>query len=149
MFFCHVHGHTALTQFQIPLAEDVSNFLQQQQEEDESGESEKHLAPRNTALQNRVAKELYFPPVPATCVVTGGTGFVGQRLVEMLVERGAKRVVSLDIVPKPEEAWDHPNIEWIVGDITDPDVVNRAVKGADCVWHNTWRASISQTTAWL
>ena len=33
-------------------------------------------------------------------VVTGGTGFVGQRLVEMLLERGAKRVVSFDIVPK-------------------------------------------------
>lgn len=68
--------------------------------------------------------------VPANCVVTGGSGFVGQRLVEMLVERGvrasartaphrcppgaaaplsaveslslqAKRVVSFDIAPKP------------------------------------------------
>jgi nucleoside-diphosphate-sugar epimerase len=29
--------------------------------------------------------------------VTGGSGFVGRRLVEMLVERGASRVVSLDI----------------------------------------------------
>ena len=27
------------------------------------------------------------------CVVTGGSGFVGQRLVEMLVERGAKKYV--------------------------------------------------------
>eukprot|EP00420_Gonyaulax_spinifera_P029547 CAMPEP_0197879778 /NCGR_PEP_ID=MMETSP1439-20131203/7774_1 /TAXON_ID=66791 /ORGANISM="Gonyaulax spinifera, Strain CCMP409" /LENGTH=62 /DNA_ID=CAMNT_0043499305 /DNA_START=58 /DNA_END=243 /DNA_ORIENTATION=+ len=30
-----------------------------------------------------------FGQVPKRCVVTGGTGFVGQRLVEMLVERGA------------------------------------------------------------
>jgi nucleoside-diphosphate-sugar epimerase len=32
------------------------------------------------------------PPVPKVCVVTGGTGFVGMRLVEMLVERGAQKV---------------------------------------------------------
>ena len=31
-----------------------------------------------------------FPPVPENCLVTGGTGFVGQRVCEMLVERGAK-----------------------------------------------------------
>ena len=31
------------------------------------------------------------------CLVTGGSGFVGQRLVEMLVERGATRVISFDI----------------------------------------------------
>jgi len=42
-----------------------------------------------------------FPPVPAHCVVTGSSGFVGQRLVEMLVERGAKTVVAFDIAPKP------------------------------------------------
>lgn len=30
--------------------------------------------------------------VPKVCLVTGGTGFVGQRLVEMLVERGAEKV---------------------------------------------------------
>ena len=77
-----------------------------------------------------------FPPVPAVCVVTGGTGFVGQRLVEMLVQRGAKRVVVLDIVPKPANAWDHPAVEYVIGDITNKDDVLAAVKGADCVWHN-------------
>ena len=34
-----------------------------------------------------------FPAVPKTCVVTGSSGFVGQRLVEMLVERGARVTV--------------------------------------------------------
>jgi nucleoside-diphosphate-sugar epimerase len=34
---------------------------------------------------------------PKVCVVTGGSGFVGQRLVEMLLERGAEKVVSFDI----------------------------------------------------
>ena len=31
-------------------------------------------------------------------MVTGGTGFVGLRLVEMLVERGAEKVIAFDVV---------------------------------------------------
>ena len=78
-----------------------------------------------------------YPPLPNVCVVTGGTGFTGTRLVEMLVERGAKRVVAFDIVPKErlKYCWDHPAIEYVVGDITDAKAVAEAVKGADCVWH--------------
>lgn len=34
------------------------------------------------------ASEGPFGPVPRVCVVTGGTGFVGQRLVEMLAQVG-------------------------------------------------------------
>ncbi len=45
-----------------------------------------------------------YGPVPRHCVVTGGSGFVGQRLCEMLLERGAERVVSFDIVPMPTES---------------------------------------------
>ena len=94
------------------------------------------LAPSNTKLQNDAATKTKFPPVPNVCVVTGGTGFVGLRLIEMLIERGAKKVVSFDIVPPPATAWKHPNIEYRVGDITDYNAVNDVIKGADCVWHN-------------
>ena len=75
------------------------------------------------------------PPVPAVCAVTGGTGFVGARLVEMLVERGAKKVKVLDIVPPPSHAWQHPSIEYIVGSICDEAAVAKLVEGAGCVWH--------------
>lgn len=77
-----------------------------------------------------------FPPVPENCVVTGSSGFVGQRLVEMLVERGAKRVVAFDIAPKPADAWDRQEIVYVQGDISDKDAVFDIVQGADCVWHN-------------
>jgi nucleoside-diphosphate-sugar epimerase len=69
-------------------------------------------------------------------MVTGGTGFVGMRLVEMLVQRGAERVVSFDIVPPPAEAWRHPAIEWKIGDITDAAAVAEACSGGiDVVFH--------------
>jgi nucleoside-diphosphate-sugar epimerase len=77
-----------------------------------------------------------FPPVPAHCVVTGSSGFVGQRLVEMLLERGAERIVALDIVEKPSDAVQSARVEYVRGSITDMAVVERCVTGADCVWHN-------------
>ena len=76
-----------------------------------------------------------FPPVPKRCVVTGGMGFVGRRLVEMLVERGAEHVVAFDIAPKPADAGDDPRITWMQGDLTNQSDVDRACKDADCVWH--------------
>jgi nucleoside-diphosphate-sugar epimerase len=58
------------------------------------------------------------------------------RLVEMLVERGAERVISYDIVPRPADAWNHPAIEWVVGDVCDAAHLERVFAGVDCVWHN-------------
>ncbi|RHY38823.1 hypothetical protein DYB28_000963 [Aphanomyces astaci] len=93
-------------------------------------------SPFLSPLQRQVAETGSFPPVPKVCVVTGGTGFVGQRVVEMLVERGAEKVVSFDIVPKTADGhWDHPAIKYVVGDIADKDAVFAAVQGADCVFH--------------
>ncbi len=59
------------------------------------------VAPALSRLQAQVAAAIGSSgPVPARCLVTGGTGFVGMRLVEMLVERGARHVVSFDIVTR-------------------------------------------------
>ena len=73
--------------------------------------------------------------IPRNCVVTGGSGFVGQRLVEMLVERGAERVVSFDIAPKPKDAQESSKISYIQGDLTNPQAVLDATEGANCVFH--------------
>lgn len=73
--------------------------------------------------------------VPATCLVTGGSGFVGQRLVEMLVERGSTRVVSFDILPTPKDAMKCKQIEYIQGDLTNAEAVHNACKGVECVFH--------------
>jgi nucleoside-diphosphate-sugar epimerase len=62
-------------------------------------------------------------------------GFVGRRLVEMLVERGAERVVAFDIAPRPADAPDDDRIVWMQGDLTNPADVEKACRGSDCVWH--------------
>ncbi len=76
-----------------------------------------------------------FDDVPRTCVVTGGSGFVGQRLVEMLVERGAQRVVSFDRDPRPADASEDPRIEYVQGDVTRPQDVLDACEGTECCFH--------------
>jgi nucleoside-diphosphate-sugar epimerase len=76
-----------------------------------------------------------FTKIPKSCVVTGGSGFVGQRLVEMLVERGCQRVISFDIAPKPKDASSDPKITYIQGDITKIDVVENVCKDVEVVFH--------------
>ena len=76
------------------------------------------------------------PPVPKRCVVTGSSGFVGQRLVEMLVERGAEHVVAFDIAAPPKDHWTTPKIKYVQGDLRNLEQVTAACEGADCVWHN-------------
>ena len=90
-----------------------------------------HLSPVQAA-----ASRTPRAAVPRVCVVTGGTGFVGARLVEMLVERGAQEVRVLDVVPPPETAWRHKRVRYVVGDICSEETVAKFVAGADCVWHN-------------
>jgi nucleoside-diphosphate-sugar epimerase len=76
------------------------------------------------------------------CMVTGGSGLVGRRLVEMLVQRGATEVVSFDINdpnPDPELEFLTPmekqKVKYFKGDLTKPEDVIKATEGADCVWH--------------
>ena len=76
-----------------------------------------------------------FKKIPKSCLVTGGSGFVGQRLVEMLVERGCKRVVSFDISPQPKDAWVRKEIEYVQGDLCDYDTVLNACKGVEGIFH--------------
>ena len=87
------------------------------------------------AMARASSSSAALPPVPKNCVVTGGSGFVGRRLVEMLVERGAERVVAFDVAPRPADAKDDSRIIWQRGDLTSPSDVDEAIKGADCVWH--------------
>ena len=53
---------------------------------------------------------------------------MGQRLVEMLVERGAARVVSFDRAPKPKDALTDERVVYQQGDLCKMEDVERAVE---------------------
>lgn len=65
-------------------------------------------------------------------LVTGGSGFVGANLVTALLDRGY-HVRAFDRAPSP--LADHPHLEVLTGDITDPSVCEVAVDGMDTVFH--------------
>lgn len=73
----------------------------------------------------------------AHVLITGGAGFIGSHLVERL--RQHNRVRVLDIMRRdalrPAALHEHPNVEICVGDVMDPEAVQRAVSDVDIVVH--------------
>ena len=62
--------------------------------------------------------------------VTGGTGFVGARLIGLAVEQGHE-VRALTRRPQPERS----GVEWIEGSLEQRDALERLVEGSDAVIH--------------
>ncbi|KQX76580.1 NAD(P)-dependent oxidoreductase [Aeromicrobium sp. Root472D3] len=65
-----------------------------------------------------------------TVVVTGANGFVGARVCDALVARGA---TVRAVVRRAGTAPSLPGVEEVVGEFTDPTVAAQAVRGADAV----------------
>jgi dTDP-L-rhamnose 4-epimerase len=71
-------------------------------------------------------------------LVTGAAGFIGSHIADLLRAAGHE-VQGLDslapAVHRGRPRYLPPDLDLLVGDIRDPDVVNRAVAGADAVCH--------------
>ncbi|MEQ9408474.1 MAG: GDP-mannose 4,6-dehydratase [Fuerstiella sp.] len=75
----------------------------------------------------------------AKCLVTGGAGFIGSHLTELLLERGhdvtvldnlsTGRAVNLD------EVSGHPRLQIRTGSITDPVLLGEVVHGVEVIYH--------------
>jgi nucleoside-diphosphate-sugar epimerase len=74
-----------------------------------------------------------------TTLVTGGASFIGSHLVDQLVERGATvRVVdnlSSGRLDNIRTHVDGRRVEFMLGDLLDQDVVDRALRGVNTVFH--------------
>jgi uncharacterized protein YbjT (DUF2867 family) len=67
-------------------------------------------------------------------LVTGATGYVGGRLVPVLLERGhAVRTTTTD--PSREQPWWADRVETVVMDVLDADQVAAACEGVDAVYY--------------
>ena len=74
-----------------------------------------------------------------TSLVTGGSGYFGSLLVDRLLTAG-HRVRVLDLVADDR----HPEVEMVVGDIRDREVVDRATRGIDRIFHNVAQVPLAR-----
>jgi len=84
-------------------------------------------------------------------LITGGAGFIGSHLADELLDHGY-RVRALDVlspqVHGPERKrpeYLDPEVELIIGDVRDPQVVGRALRGIDAVYHLAAAVGIGQS----
>ncbi|MGU3537474.1 NAD-dependent epimerase/dehydratase family protein [Methylobacterium sp. A54F] len=76
----------------------------------------------------------------AKVLVTGGAGFVGSHIIDLLVEAGVREVVAVDnmVRGRPEnlaQALGSGRVHLVHGDIRDRDLMGTLVKGRDVVFH--------------
>jgi UDP-glucose 4-epimerase len=69
-------------------------------------------------------------------LVTGGAGFIGSNIVNLLVEQGHEVVVLDDLSSGYRCNLDRfPTAQFIEGDIRDAELVNRLMPGVEVVFH--------------
>ena len=101
------------------------------------------MNPERTTLSRRLSDRTWTPPRQATehpsangarptVLVTGGSGFIGSHVVDVLARRGYKpRIFDLRESPHHEPG----SIETVLGDATDTAALVRAMDGCDAVIH--------------
>ena len=83
----------------------------------------------------------------AKAVVTGGAGFIGSHICDLLHEKGYQ-VSIIDDLPRGKRdniahLLDQHNVEFIQGSIMDLRLLMKAFKGADYVFHEAAISSFS------
>ena len=85
-------------------------------------------------------------------MVTGGTGFAGSHTVREFVQRGHSLRLLVRDAEKVRRVFDplgigFPKEDVIVGDIGDPDAVDRAMYGCDAVFHGAALVAMRRSMA--
>jgi UDP-N-acetylglucosamine 4-epimerase len=85
-----------------------------------------------------------------TFLVTGGAGFIGSHIVDYLLSSGAGKVRVLDNLSTGLQSnidlfSNHPNYEFMLGDIRDTAVCANACEGVDYVTHQAALGSVPRS----
>jgi nucleoside-diphosphate-sugar epimerase len=86
---------------------------------------------------------------PSSCLVTGGAGFIGSHVAERLVRDG-HRVRVVDNVSTGDErnlAHLRNDLEFLRGDLRDPEVCRRACAGVEVAFHLAALPSVPRSMA--
>jgi len=85
----------------------------------------------------------------ATCLVTGGAGFIGSHLTGYLLRQGHTVRVLDNFATGKRENLNRvmSQIEFVEGDIRDLERVRHAVEGVDCVFHQAALPSVPRSIA--
>ncbi|MGR2752532.1 NAD-dependent epimerase/dehydratase family protein [Agromyces arachidis] len=77
-------------------------------------------------------------------LVTGGAGFIGGAIVRLAVERGADVRVLDSLRPDVHAASVRPpeGVDFVHGDVRDPEVLDRALAGVDVVCHQAAKVGL-------
>ncbi len=80
----------------------------------------------------------------AKYLVTGGAGFIGSSIAEALVRRGdSVRIIdNLSAGKLDNMSTFASDVEFVQGDVADPDAVTQVMKGIDIVFHQAALASV-------
>ena len=87
-------------------------------------------------------------------LVTGGAGFIGSHIVDALLRDGHQVRVLDNLEPqvhgglreqnkKPD--YLNPEVEFILGDVRDPEMVAHALQGIDVVFHEAAMVGVGQS----
>ena len=83
------------------------------------------------------------------CLVTGGAGFIGSHLVDALLVQGARVRVLDNFSTGFRHNLDHlavkQAVEVLEGDASDADVVAKAMRGVEIVFHEAAMASVPRS----
>jgi len=83
-------------------------------------------------------------------LITGGSGFIGSNLVEYLVTHGAGKIRVLDNLATSQldsiaKFLEGKNVEFLKGDIRNPDDCRNACEGIDYVLHQAAMGSVPRS----
>ena len=86
---------------------------------------------RADQLRDAVRQAQLAPRPPAELLVTGAGGFLGGALLRRLVQEGARVRAGVRRIPKDPL----PSVDYIAGDLGDPEYVDNLVAGVGTVFH--------------